>query len=87
MILTPFFKKAKLRVNEEIQVLMPNATTMITVSNLHKMHLTLGDDARWVKANATPPPPPIPSTIGEGSTTHPSVGPLDMTTSQSCALL
>ena len=44
MILMPFFKKAKLRVNEELQTLMPNATIMIIVSNLHKMHLTLGDD-------------------------------------------
>ena len=44
MILTPFLKKAKLKVNEELQVLMPNATIMIIVSNLYKMYLTLGDD-------------------------------------------
>ena len=83
----PFFKKAKLRVNEEIQVLMPNATTMIIVSNLHKMHLTLGDDGRWVKASTTPPPPLIPLVVGKGSITHPSIGPPDMTISQSHAFL
>ena len=38
MILMPFLKNAKLRVNEEIHVLMPNTTTMINISNLHKMH-------------------------------------------------
>ena len=40
----PFFQKAKLKVNEEMQIIMPNATTMIIASNLHKMHLTLKDD-------------------------------------------
>ena len=42
MILMPFFQKVKIRVNEEIQIIMPNATTMIIVSNLHEMHLNLG---------------------------------------------
>ena len=44
MILMPFFQKAKIRVNEEMQIIMPNVTIMITVSNSHKMHLTLRDD-------------------------------------------
>ena len=64
MILTPFFKKDKLKINEELQVLMPNATTMIIVSNLHKMHLILGDDSWWVKACIAPLPPPNPPTVG-----------------------
>ena len=62
----PFFQKAKLRVNEELQIIMPNATTMITISNLQ---LTLGDYGYWVKAHTAPLPPPIPPTVREGSTT------------------
>ena len=57
MILMPFLKKAKLMVDEELWTLMPNATTMIIIYNLHKMHLSLGDDGRWVKAHTTPLPP------------------------------
>ena len=57
---------------------MSNATTMIIVSNLHKMHLTLGDDGRWVRAHIAPPPPLIPPTVSDGSTTQPSVRPLDV---------
>ena len=34
MILTPFLQKAKIKVNEEMYVIM------LIVSNLHKMHLT-----------------------------------------------
>ena len=44
MILMPFYQKPKLKVNEELQIVMPNATTMVTISNLHKMHLILRDD-------------------------------------------
>ena len=87
MILMPFFKKAKLKVNEKIQVLMPNATTMITVFNLHKMHLTLRDDGHWVRASIAPPPPLIPLTIGKGSTTKTSAWPPNIIVSQSHALL
>ena len=63
MILMPFFKKAKLEVNEELHILLLNAITMIIVSNLYKMHLTLGDDGRWVRAHTTPPPPLIPPIV------------------------
>ena len=69
MILTPFFQKAKLRVNEELQIIMPNATTMITVSNLHKMHLTLRDEGGWVRAHIATLPPLVLPIIREGSTT------------------
>ena len=48
---------------------MPNATTKIIVSNLHKMHLTLRDGKHQVKA-CTAPTLPIPLTIKEGSTTQ-----------------
>ena len=40
MIFTPFFQKAKIKLNKELHFSMPNITTMIIVSNLHKMHLT-----------------------------------------------
>ena len=43
---------------------MPNTTTMITVSNLHKMHLTQGDDEHWVRGKSALIPP---SPIREGS--------------------
>ena len=52
-----------------MQVILPNAIIMITVSNLHKMHLALGDDRRWIRARTTPSPPTFPhSTAGEGAT-------------------
>ena len=70
MILEPLFKKAKLKVNEELQVLMQNEIIMIIVSNLHNMHLTLGDYGCWIKACTIPTPPLIQSTVGEGSTTN-----------------
>ena len=43
---------------------MPNTTTMITVSNLYKMHLIPGDDENWVRARIAP----LPSIVGKGST-------------------
>ena len=49
MILMPFLQKAKIKINEEMQVIMPNVATMITISNMHKMHLTLGDDGHWIR--------------------------------------
>ena len=87
MILMHFFKKAKLRVKEEMQLLMPIDTTIITISNLHKMHLTLGDDGRWVRAHTTSLTPSMPPTTGEGSTTQAIVGAPNMTIAQSHALL
>ena len=51
MILMPFFQKEKIKLNEEMQTIMPNTTTMIIVSNLYKMHLTLSDNGRWVRAH------------------------------------
>ena len=70
MILTTFFQKVKLKVNEEMQIIMPNATIMTTVSILHKMYLTLGDNGCWVRAHTAPPPPPMPPTVGKGSFTQ-----------------
>ena len=61
-----------------MQILMPNATTMIIVSNLHKMHLTLGDNGCWVRAHIAPPLLLVPPTIGKGSTTQALRGPLNM---------
>ena len=90
MILTPFFQKAKIKINEEMQVILPNATTMITISNLHKMQLTLGDDKHWIRARTTPLPPTFPlSIVGKGTTTtHASAGaPGDTTIAQSHVLL
>ena len=58
---------------------MLNATTLIIVSNLHKMHLTLGDDGHWIRAHTAPPPPLIPPIVGERSTNDLFVGPPDMT--------
>ena len=76
---TPFFQKAKLRVNEEMQIIMPNATTMIIISNLHKMHFILGCDECWVRAHIIPIPS-IPLIIEKGSTTQaPIRAPGDMT--------
>ena len=49
-----------------MQIIMVNATIIITISNLCKMHLTLGDDRRQVRA-CTALIPPIPPTVGEGS--------------------
>ena len=87
MILKPFFQKAKIKVNEEIQIIMPNATIMITLSNLHKMHLTFRGNRCWVKAHITLTPS-IPPTIEEASTTQTSVGaPANMIVVQSLAFL
>ena len=87
MILTPFFQKAKLRVNEEMQIIMPNTATMIIISNLHKMHLTLEDDGQLVKSRIAPIPS-TPSTVREGSPTQAIVKALgNMTVMQSHALL
>ena len=60
-----------------MQVILPNSTTMIIISNLHEIHLTLRDDGRWISACTTPPP----STVGKGTTaSQASVGaPGDMT--------
>ena len=54
MIFMPFFQKTKIKVNEKMQLIMPNATVMIIVSNLHKMLLTLGDEGHRVKARNAP---------------------------------
>ena len=48
MILTPFFQKAKIKLNKEFQFHVLNITTMIIVSNLQKMSLTQGDNGCWV---------------------------------------
>ena len=53
MILTPFFHKAKIKLNEELHFSMPNIIIMITVSNLHKMHLTQDGDGHQVRARTT----------------------------------
>ena len=66
--MTLTFQKAKIKVNKEMQIIMPNATTMIIVSNLHKMHLILGDDQHWVRA-CIAPMLSIPFIVGKGSTT------------------
>ena len=70
-----------------MKIIMPNVTTMITASNLHKMHLILGDDKCWVKAyNALILS--IPPIMGKGSTTQTIVkAPSDMIVAQSHALL
>ena len=56
-------------VNKELQILMSNVTTMIIVSNLHKMHQTLRDDDQWVRAHIVPLPPFIPRIVGKSFTT------------------
>ena len=56
-----------------MQTIMPNATIMITVSKLHKMHLTLRNDGHWVRA-CIAPISPIPPTVREGSTTQTTLG-------------
>ena len=43
---------------------VPNTTTMIIVLNLYKMHLTLSDDGRWIKAYTAPLPSQL---VGNGS--------------------
>ena len=63
-----FFQKAKIRVNEELQTIVPNATIMITISNLHKIYLTLRDDKHCIRTHTTLIPL-IPLIVGEGSTT------------------
>ena len=71
-----------------MQIIMPNATTMIIVSNFHKMYLTLGDDRHQVKAHTTPPPSLIPLTVGGGSSTQTSISALgDMPVAQLHAFL
>ena len=66
MILVAFFQKAKLKLKKELHFHMPNTTTMITISNLHKRHLTQGDNGHQIRARlAFIPPQPI----GEGSST------------------
>ena len=40
MILTPFFQKAKIKLNKELHFHVFNIITMIMVSSLQKMHLT-----------------------------------------------
>ena len=62
---------------------------MIIVSNLHKMHLTLGDDRRWIRACiALAPIASFPSTVEEGSTTQtPIRAPGDMIVVQSHAFV
>ena len=47
--------------------IVPNTTTMITVSNLLKMHLTLSDDGRLVRAHIALAP--LSQSISEGSST------------------
>ena len=39
MILTPFFQKEKIKLNEELHVYASHTITMITIPNLHKMQL------------------------------------------------
>ena len=52
-----------------MQIIMPNATIMIIVSNLHMIHFTLEDDRHLVRVRTTPTPL-IPPTIRVGSTTQ-----------------
>ena len=59
MILTPFFTKAKIKVNENFLVHPLNAITMITVSNLHKMHLQQDDKGNWIKPRIANPSPQL----------------------------
>ena len=44
-ILTPFFQKAKIKPNEELQFHTPTTSTMIVVSKQHNMHLTQDDSS------------------------------------------
>ena len=57
MVLNPFFQQTNIKLNKELHFDMLNITTMITLSNLHKLHLTQGDDGHWVKDTFTPIPP------------------------------
>ena len=69
-----------------MHIIIPNATTKFTISNLHKMHLTLGDDGHWVKAHIAPMPS-IPFIIGEVSITQALIkAPRDMIVAQFHAL-
>ena len=59
-----------------MQIIMLNATIMIFVSNLHKMHLTLRDDEYWVRVHTTSISS-IPPTVGKDSTTQVPIGALE----------
>ena len=74
MILMPFFQKAKIMVDEEMQIIMLNATTIITISNLYKIHLTLGDGKHQVGAHIAPTYPTYTLIVGNGFTTQTPVG-------------